>query len=321
VRIFYPCYDDQKPTGGQKHTYQHVDILNEHGLDAFVVHTAPGFRLTWFENRTRVISHAEFEAIHDPRGDYVVLPETMGSTMLRYPGRKVIFNKNLFQGFLAFNHDLAPGDPYHHPEVVAALTVSEHNAAHLRFAYPSLPVWRVYSGIDTRRFAFHSIRGKKKQIVTPNKTLAHVATLFHLLRARADAGLNALAGYSWVVLKGQSEEEIAAMLRESLIFVFFSIEEGLSRVLLEAMACGCLIVTHWEGPSAECLPEQVAAASYGDLITAARHVEAIARTFETDPASLDARSAAGRSMAERFSLERQAVSVMDAWQQILRSGG
>ena len=59
-RVFYHCYDDPKPTGGQKHTYQHVDVLNRCGFDAYIVHHTPGFRLTWFDNDTRVIDYAQF---------------------------------------------------------------------------------------------------------------------------------------------------------------------------------------------------------------------------------------------------------------------
>lgn len=30
VRIFYFCYSHDRPTGGQKQAYHHVDILNRH---------------------------------------------------------------------------------------------------------------------------------------------------------------------------------------------------------------------------------------------------------------------------------------------------
>src|SRR6185369_4415466 len=98
-KIFYHCFDTDARGGGQKHTYQHVDILCAHGFDAYVVHEAPGYRLDWFRNETRVISRQEYEALFDPARDYVVLAETVGSDVTSYPGRKIIFNKNLYYLF------------------------------------------------------------------------------------------------------------------------------------------------------------------------------------------------------------------------------
>jgi hypothetical protein len=71
--------------------YQHVDVLNQSGYTAFVVHGTPGYRLRWFENETRVIAWNELWRTFDPQRDYLVFPEDMGSRIAEYPGRKVIF--------------------------------------------------------------------------------------------------------------------------------------------------------------------------------------------------------------------------------------
>jgi hypothetical protein len=49
-KIFYRAWSHNRPTGGQKQMYRHVDILNSAGFDAYIFHDNDGFRLTWFEN-------------------------------------------------------------------------------------------------------------------------------------------------------------------------------------------------------------------------------------------------------------------------------
>src|SRR3954471_22628081 len=91
-RIYYFCYDHNRPTGGQKHTYEHVDILQAAGMEAFAVHREPGLRLTWFENDTPVKPLPEVIADFQSVRDYWVLPEDLGPRITAFPGRKVIFN-------------------------------------------------------------------------------------------------------------------------------------------------------------------------------------------------------------------------------------
>src|SRR6266542_5500719 len=100
-RIFYFAYDHNRPSGGQKDTYQHVDILNRAGYEAYALHRTKGFRLGWFENSTAIVSDEWFWRRRDEERDIVVLPEDLGPAICSYPGHKVIFNKNLYHGFRA----------------------------------------------------------------------------------------------------------------------------------------------------------------------------------------------------------------------------
>ena len=109
ARIFYYCYSHNEPLGGQKHTYRHVDILNAHGFEAYALHQKAGFRLTWFENRTRVIDEHGFHQIYDPERDYLALPEVLGARILDFPGRKVIFDKGLYLRLACLPPDGARG--------------------------------------------------------------------------------------------------------------------------------------------------------------------------------------------------------------------
>jgi hypothetical protein len=137
-RIFYHCYDSNQPTGGQKSTYQHVDVLTRYGFEAYVVHSSPGFRLRWFDNNTPTTCWDKVWQTFDPDADILVLPEDLSRAIHQYRGKKVIFNKNLFYGFCALGVPSTFPDPYTLPDVIGAMVVSEHNRQSLEYAYPRL---------------------------------------------------------------------------------------------------------------------------------------------------------------------------------------
>lgn len=315
-KIFYYCYSHERPTGGQKHTYQHVDILNRHGYKAFAFHTKKEFRLTWFENETSVIDFESLKEIYDPARDYLVLPEDLGSKLLEFPGKKVIFNKNLYNGFQVFGWETPPTYPYHDPNVVCAFAVSEHNREHLQFAYPHLKVLKVEPGVDGGVFTYTPLHDKKRVISCVQKAPGMLLTLYHTLQSRAAAGLNNLKDYEWVFLDGRTEQEVAEVLRDSLVFVFTSTEEGLGRMPVEAMSSGSLVAGFASGPMKEYLPVEYRF-EVGDLTGMARFVESITASFPESVERWRRLSEEGRKNALAYSLERQEGSVIGAWEQIL----
>jgi hypothetical protein len=316
-RIFYYCYSHDRPTGGQKQAYRHVDILNRHGFDARVLHLQERFRLRWFENDTRVIDHAAFRREHNPVSDVLVVPEDLGEAIQRFPGRKVVFNQNLYHGFQTFGEKVPAVYPYQRPDVVAAFAVSEHNAAALRFACPSLPVFRVFYAIDPARFTFTPITSKRAQIACIAKAPSQLSAVFHVLNLRARQGLNALGAFEWVFIKGKTEREVADILSASLVFVFLGIEEGLPLMPLEAMASGCLVLGVSAGPVREYLPSS-ALFPVGEVQGIAERIETIAAAFPDRLGAFEADAAAGLETTRRYSLEQEEESVLSAWRVIAR---
>lgn len=53
-RIFFLTPHVDRPIGGNKVIYRHVDILNHQGFDAYVLHLKDGFRCSWFKNDTKI---------------------------------------------------------------------------------------------------------------------------------------------------------------------------------------------------------------------------------------------------------------------------
>src|SRR5262245_58766695 len=101
-RIFYWMNNSNAPAGGEKHSYEHVDILNAAGFEAYGVHMTP-HRHAWFDNDTRIVHGRAFWEIYDACADYLVLPESLGPIISVLPGKKVIFNKNFYYGLRSFD--------------------------------------------------------------------------------------------------------------------------------------------------------------------------------------------------------------------------
>ena len=315
VRIFYFAYSHDRPTGGQKQTYRHVDILNHAGVEAYALHMTPGFRLRWIANDTRTIDYGGFKALHDPATDFVVVPEDLGEAMLRFPGRKVVFNQNLFYGCHVYGEQPPYAYPYLSPDVVATLAVSEHNAAALRFACPALPVHRVVNGIDVGRFTCRPLAEKRRLVACIAKAPAQLSVVFHLAQLRARQGLNGLGAFEWVFIKGKTEQEVATILGDALIFVFLGVEEGLALMPLEAMASGCLVLAADAGPVAEYLPTS-SRFPVGDAPALITRLEAIVAGYPDGLRALDAEAGALRDAASAYSLDAERRSVLEAWQHI-----
>lgn len=317
-RIFYFAYSHQRPTGGQKHTYRHVDILTSHGYDAYVFHLQEGFRLRWFDHQTRVIGPGELKRLHDPSRDYVVVPEDLTREMETFPGQLVIFDKNAFTGLTALGADTTSTSPYLAKRVVAVLCVSEHNERLLRFVHPRLPIHRVRSEIRPDVFRYRSLEGKVPTIVMVPKPRDLTTALFHALRARAEAGLNKGAEFRWTFLGDRSEADTASHLQDALLFLFTSITEGLPRLPREALSCGCIVAAFRAGPLAECLPT-AALFEYGDLVAMARFAEDVMDSYPSNVRKWRGLVDEGRALVAAYSPAEQEASVLAAWEEITHS--
>jgi glycosyltransferase involved in cell wall biosynthesis len=312
TRVFYACYDSDTPRGGEKHSYQHVDILNEAGQEAYALHGTAGFRLTWFDNRTPV---ATWDLVKY-QTDILVLPETFGPSIGQIPGRKVVFNKNAYYGFGALDMSSEGASVLMSKDVLGILCVSEHNGAMLKYAYPDKPIFVVTPNIRPELFTHRPFSDKTLQIAYAEKGPMDSRSLYQVLTGRAASCSPKLQSVRWLPISGMTECDVASALGDTLVFVFLSSHEGLGRLPLEAMASGCLVCAYDCGPPAAYLP-----ASYkfqhGDITAMARHIEAIVDAFPHDLERYDAVAAEGRAIAERYSLAAQRQTVMTAWERIL----
>jgi hypothetical protein len=314
-QIFYYMYSDGI-SGGEMDSYHHVDILNDCGYNAYALHLT-GTPHTWFKNQTKVIDGPSFWEIYNPQRDYLVFPEPLGEFISSMPGKKVIFNKNLYKGFKVMG--FKPGTvryPYIESKVVAVFTVSKHNYECLEFAFPEAKLFRMYTRIDCNMFAYKTLPNKKRRIAIVDKTEEPLLVLCNMLKARAHAGLNNLLDYDLTLLRNYTHSQVAEILSDSLMLITVSTYEGLPRVVLEAMASGCIVIGYGSGALKESLiPEYQFEPD--DFLAMARCIEDIARAFPDNIDSWESCTAKARTIAEEFSLEKQQKHVIEAWEQIL----
>jgi glycosyltransferase involved in cell wall biosynthesis len=232
--IFVLVPDFDRPAGGIQVMYRHVDILNRSGTRAFVLHQRPGFRCSWFDHQTQVTNVKESAV--GPR-DLLVVGEldvdVIATRNLRVP--HVVLNQS---GYLTWNGGPSVARHYSSSSAPRAIiTVSEHAAALLRYAYPMIDVRRVRPGLDTGRFAPDPEPPQSRVSYMPRRGDADARILLELLTTRG-----VLDGWEIRRLEGLTHETVATELRRSSVFITLSAREGFGLPAAEAMACGNYVI-------------------------------------------------------------------------------
>jgi len=314
--IYVLCPDSDKPSGGVKKLYRHVDVLNRNGLASSIVHQTAGFRCAWFENDTRV-SYAS--QINLTASDYLVVPEVYGPVIADIqPGiRKVIFNQGCyltFQGYSLLKK--ADVSPYRHPDVFATLVVSDDSRRFLQYVFPELRVYRLHYGIDPAIFRYQP--HKKRQIAfMPRRNREDARQVVNALNYRGS-----LEGFDLIAIDGKSENETAAMLQHSMIFLSFGRAEGFGLPPAEAMACGCIVVGfHGMGGREFFEREHCYPVPQGDIMAFVQTVERVIETAGRDPGLL---AEQGRRAAafinDNYSLAQEEDDLIRFWTDTLAAG-
>lgn len=324
--IYYWSPDYSTPVGGVKILYRDVDILNQNGFHACILHQHKGFRCDWFENNTPVTSIAKTRFTS---ADYLVIPENYGSLyanpearpkaakvfqrLFNTPARKVVFNQNTYNTFSGA--DLIPNanrSIYNDPSIIATMVVSEHNREYLRFAYPNLPIFRIHNAINGQRFQYQPEK-KPRISFMPRKNPEHAMQVLNLLYYHGD-----LNGIEIVPIAGKTENETAEILRESLIFLSFGYPEGCPLPPAEAMSCGCVVIGyHGMGGREYFKPEFCFPVEMGDILGFAQTVSHVLDMYRKTPEIL---AEMGRQAAAFINLhyneEQERRDVLTCWQSI-----
>ena len=313
MTIYVLCPDNDVPSGGIKQLYRHVDTLNRNGIAASIIHQDDGFRCTWFENNTRVSYTSNCRL---GESDYLVVSEIYGPaiTDIKTGIRKVVYNQNsylTFRGFSLTKSDLP--SPYLHPDVLAALVVSEDSKRYLQYAFSQLKVKRIHHSIDPTLFGYKAM--KKQQIAfMPRRNQQDIIQVINILKYRG-----ALQGYELIPIQDRSEAEVAAILKESLIFLSFSRAEGFGLPPAEAMACGCIVVGyHGQGGKEFFDPEFSYPIPQGEVITFAKTVERVLELAASDRSALAKKGeTAARFIEKNYSVAREEEDIVTFWTGII----
>lgn len=326
--IYYLCPDTNKPRGGVKVIYEHVDILNGAGFSACVLHKKKGFRCNWFDNSTTIFYLSKW-MFH--KKDFIVIPEFYAKyfsaenraakkskifwSTYKNPSKKIIFNQH---SYMTFNgHTLTPNDlrtVYGEKSIIAVLVVSEDNKRYLNYVFPDMKIFRVHNSIDSGLFNYQP--DKKRQICfIPQKNHDEFVQLINILNQR-----KVLRDWSLVPIENKSRKEVAAILRESMLFINLVYQEGFGLPSAEAMVCGCTVVGyHGMGGKEFYRPEFCFPIETGNIVKVARTVEEVLELFNKNPQYLlDRASKASEFIRRNYSPEIQKRDVLEFWNATIR---
>lgn len=314
--IYFAAPDYNEPAAGVAVMYRHVDLLNEAGIAAAVVHQVRGFRANWFKNETRV------ECVDDVvlhTGDLAVVGELDVDIVLRRARIEaiphVIFNQS---GYLTWRRGLSPITKHYRSlnetGLQAIVTVSQHAFDLLSFAFPEARIRRVHLSLDATSLYPPKRQPSKVVSYMPRRGAEDLAILREILAGRA-----ALREWSFLPLEGLKHGEVAERLRSSRIFLALSGREGFGMPAAEAMACGNYVIGYdGLGGREFWHPEFSASVETGNLLQVARSVEEAVLEDESEPGWLRARGiAASEYVTRSYSRQNESADVVRVYREIL----
>lgn len=312
-RLWFVCGEEEHPGGGMRTAYRHVQVLNDAGVPAAIVHPRRGYRCTDLPEEVPVVAYEDVRA--DPEHDLLVFPEVVGPDFANaVPGcARAVFNQNPFLTFSRWPWEGTAAGAYQSRDVVGVVTVSAHAARYLRWAFPYLAIRQVVNAVDTDRFA-PAERKRPILAVTPRKGLPDIGQVLNLL-----AGRGHLGAWTVVPLHQLPRQAVADALAEAAIFLATGWHEGAPLALLEAMAAECLVVGYDGFGGAEFLDGDVGrVVPCGDVLSLAQAVEWAMVAFERGDFDLRRRTtAARRRVVERCASGEEQRSIVDAWSDML----
>lgn len=341
-RILFLTNDDNSPSGGRRVIYWMVDVLNQHGFDAYALHSTPGYKYSWFSNSTRVawctlpyqsmklypylrtsiknlllrISGHNSKRIVPTENDIVVVPETrIAGVHAIWPNvTKVILNQGPYLTLCRnFKDSNPPRINYFKDDVKAMITFSDLNYQMAKYTFPSLPIYKIQLFVDES--IFHFSNKKKLQIAyMPRKGKADIRGVLNMLRFRGS-----LDHVRLVAIDGMQQEMVAKTLQESLIYLTFSNREGFGLPAAEAMACGCLVVGNHGGGGAEFFESEYCyPVDDGDYLSAVSAIEYCLSQFENELSSVrEMGMRASETILEKYSMIRAEEDLLRVWAEVL----
>ncbi|WP_428425580.1 glycosyltransferase [Pararhizobium sp.] len=315
-RILFLTPDYNVPSGGIRVIYRHVDILNDAGISAFVLHQRAGFRCTWFENTTSITNMGNAQI---NRSDLLVVPELDVDVLGRLsPGIKyAIFNQNSHLTWkrassVELSRYMANDD------LSGIVTVSSHNQEMLEYSFPNAAVQRVHLGIDPAIFFAGSGNRPRSIGYMPRRGREDARQVFEMLQARG-----CLRGWQVTALDGLSHGAVADRLRSTRIFLAFTNQEGFGLPAAEAMACGNYVIgNHGNGGREFFHNDFSCSIDHGDTLAFAKAVEqAIIADREDDDWCTQRGRAASEFILSKYTPEQEKTDVLTLYTKLLRNGG
>jgi glycosyltransferase involved in cell wall biosynthesis/SAM-dependent methyltransferase len=229
--IYYYCPGDPHASAGVRRLYRHVSVLHAAGFPAYLL----------FEKKTD--PHLQMPGVpvayldraeQDPSAIFVIpdgIPRIMHH-LKDHPGRCFAIALSWFYVFSA----LPDGLDWRHMNIERVLVVSPVVGRMLQWSM-GLPIHQLGTSIDHRLY-YYDPKEKQKQIAFIKRKADQVHQLQSLLASRNPDYSRKI---KWVGLDGLSQQEYAAQIRRSSIYLSTSLAEGFPTSCVEAMASGAIV--------------------------------------------------------------------------------
>jgi glycosyltransferase involved in cell wall biosynthesis len=232
VKIFFLCPDFPRPSGGTKTLYWYVAQLRKQGLNACIVHQKSGFKLTWHGIDAPTISLADHPELN--LDDIIVFTEVMHSLMQQFqstPVCKVVLALNWGSHYIKLEAE----DNWKNYGISKVFTPAPIISNYIQWRM-KLPCTVIDCFLDPKVY-FDNKKSKLKKISYMSRKTVDGEILRSTFTKHPKH-----TDFEWQALKNFSEKDYAKHLQQSAIYLPLYPEEGLNISVLEAMACGCLVV-------------------------------------------------------------------------------
>jgi len=321
--------DLDRPIGGVKQLYRHVEHLVALGWDAAIVTEKTNFHPSWFDNTAPTIALSESQSRHElcPDKSILILPETyIGLDLENFYGiniaslGRVVFNQNAYYSYgkISAETEKSLFELYNSDSVLQVLSVSENTHTFLsrNIGLPDNRLSRIINAVEP---IFHSADNKtNKMHWMTRKNPEHVNAIMMGIKR---SNLQNSSGWQGKPLENISHMEVAEHLRSARIFLAFGHPEGFGLPIAEAMAAGCWVVGYSGGGGDELFRlgagERV---SFGDWPEYLASIQRAFNAFADQPRETQMRltrqSLAVRSL---YSYEQEQLSIKLAWERVYKA--
>jgi glycosyltransferase involved in cell wall biosynthesis len=354
-RVFFISPDINTPTGGVKQLYRQVDILNENGIDAYILHQKLGFRCTWFTNETQVVYSDkildDLNSLIDSKTLYKVgiirklksLIKKMFKTAHRFLVRKkndiVLNSDDVFvfpEVYVKKIRNMLPN----HKKVIynqncyytfvgcdyleKSLAYSDENVVAIIVASTEAVDYIKFCFREKPLFrvkygideeVFYYSSKKKRQIAFMPRKLKEDVIQITNILNF----LKRLEGWTLKIIDKLNEEEVAQALRESVFFLSFNHREGFGMPPAEAMACGCVVIGYTGKGGKEFFKEDFCyPIEDRDVLSYVRTLDNVMKEFEVDNKPfIEKGKKASEFILSEYSMEIESRSIVQCWNNIL----
>ncbi len=238
MNFFYYCPAVKNPTGGVKVIYQHAQLLNEMGNNAWVIHPRSNFKCTWFEHNTPIWDKPSIAS-----NDHLIVAEVdtldLSRLLIKEQIRFSIFVQNGYGISRGISTEAVKLVDEVYEKSQSILSISSDTSDVIATYFPNVAnkIIRVQPTVPSCLFSMGSWHEKENLITfMPRKNSDHAEMVLF--------GLQSWLPSNWRIqpINKVSEKEVSNLLRKSKIFLSFSSFEGFGLPPLEAALSGNYVI-------------------------------------------------------------------------------